>query len=338
MQVQYDSSINTEILNDKKIVVIGYGSQGYAHSNNLKDSGFDVKVALRKGSNTFSKLEHSNLASAELEEAVKDADLAMLLLPDENQPDVYRQYLEPHLKPGASLGFAHGFNIHFNQIEPREDLNVFMVAPKGPGHTVRSTYTEGSGVPCLVAVHQDVTGDTKELAYAYASAIGGGRAGVIETSFKEETETDLFGEQAVLCGGVTALVQAGFETLTEAGYSAEMAYFECLHELKLIVDLMYEGGINTMRYSISNTAEYGDLTRGNRLITDDTKLAMKSILSEIQSGQFAQEYVDDCRNNYQKLHQLRDSHSKHQIETVGQKLRDMMPWIRNKPLVDQTVN
>jgi ketol-acid reductoisomerase len=338
MKVTYDKDINTETLKGKKLVVLGYGSQGFAHSNNLKDSGFDVTVALREGSSSFSKLEKSNMPGESLETALKDADLVMMLLPDENQPEVYEKYVAPNLKPGASLGFAHGFNIHFDQIEPRDDINIFMVAPKGPGHTVRSTYTEGSGVPCLVAVHQDVTGDTKELAYAYASAIGGGRAGVIETSFKEETETDLFGEQAVLCGGTAALVQAGFETLVEAGYAPEMAYFECLHELKLIVDLMYEGGINTMRYSISNTAEYGDLTRGNRLVTNETKEAMKKILQEIQSGQFAKEYVDDCRNDYQNLQKLRGSHAEHQIETVGAQLRDMMPWIRKKPLVDQTIN
>ena len=338
MKVTYDTDINIEALRDKKLVVLGYGSQGFAHSNNLKDSGFDVTVALRKGSSTFEKLKRSNMPGAELEEAIKDAGLVMMLLPDENQPEVYQQFIEPHLKSGASLGFANGFNIHLNQSTPRDDINVFMVAPKGPGHTVRSTYTEDSGVPCLVAVHQDVTGNTKELAYAYASAIGGGRAGVIETSFKEETETDLFGEQAVLCGGTAALVQAGFETLVEAGYSPEMAYFECLHELKLIVDLMYEGGINTMRYSISNTAEYGDLTRGNRLVTEETKQSMKNILSEIQSGQFAKEYVDDCRNDYQTLHKLRHSHSEHQIEVVGAKLRGMMPWIKKKPLVDQTIN
>lgn len=338
MKVSYDKDINTEALKDKKLVVLGYGSQGYAHANNLKDSGFNVTVALREGSSTFSKLEKSQLPGAILSEALQDADLVMMLLPDEHQAEVYEDFVKPHLKPGASLGFAHGFNIHFNQITPRDDLNVFMVAPKGPGHTVRSTYTDGSGVPCLVAVHQDVTGNTRELAYAYASAIGGGRAGVIETSFKEETETDLFGEQAVLCGGTAALVQAGFETLVEAGYSPEMAYFECLHELKLIVDLMYEGGINTMRYSISNTAEYGDLTRGNRLVTDDTKVAMKKILQEIQSGQFAKEYIEDCRNHYQTLHQLRANHANHPIETVGLQLRQMMPWIRKKPLVDHTLN
>lgn len=338
MKVHYDKDINTELLNDKKLVIVGYGSQGYAHSNNLQDSGFNVTVALREGSSSFQKLDKSQLNGAKLETALHDADLVMMLLPDEHQSEVYEQFVKPHLKPGASLGFAHGFNIHFNQITPRDDINVFMVAPKAPGHTVRSTYTEGNGVPCLVAVHQDVTGDTKDLAYAYASAIGGGRAGVIETSFKEETETDLFGEQAVLCGGTAALVQAGFETLVEAGYAPEMAYFECLHELKLIVDLMYEGGISTMRYSISNTAEYGDLTRGTRLVTDETKVAMRKILEEIQSGQFAKEYVDDCRNDYQMLHKLRGSHAEHPIEKVGTQLREMMPWIRKKPLVDQTIN
>ncbi|WP_223670658.1 ketol-acid reductoisomerase [Kangiella shandongensis] len=338
MKVTYDNDIKTEVLNDKKIVILGYGSQGYAHSNNLKDSDFDVTVGLRQGSGSFEKLRRSNMPGAAIEEALQDADLVMMLLPDEHQPTVYEQYVKPNLKAGASLGFAHGFNVHFEQINPRDDINVFMVAPKGPGHTVRSTYTEGSGVPCLVAIHQDVTGDTKQQAYAYASAIGGGRAGIIETTFKEETETDLFGEQAVLCGGTAALVQAGFETLVEAGYAPEMAYFECLHELKLIVDLMYEGGINTMRYSISNTAEYGDLTRGNRLVTKDTKAAMKDILQEIQNGQFAKEYVDDCRNDYQTLLQLRGAHAQHPIETVGEQLRGMMPWIKKKPLVDQTIN
>ncbi len=338
MKVKYDQDINTNILKDKNIVIIGYGSQGYAHSNNLSDSGFNVTVALRKGSASFEKVNAANLKSAHLEDAIASADLVMMLLPDEKQAKTYEKYVAPNMKQNASLAFAHGFNIHFEQIKPREDINIFMIAPKGPGHTVRSTYQEGSGVPCLVAVHQDVTGDAKAIAYAYASAIGGGRAGVIETSFKEETETDLFGEQAVLCGGTAALVQAGFETLVEAGYAPEMAYFECLHELKLIVDLMYEGGINTMRYSISNTAEYGDLTRGNRLITERTKSEMKKILSEIQNGQFAKEYVNDCENNYSRLEQLRTQNQQHQLETVGNQLRDMMPWIKKRPLVDKALN
>ncbi len=338
MQVKYDKDVNSQLLADKKIVVVGYGSQGYAHSNNLKDSGFNVTVALRKGSSSEEKVRAANLQHQELEEAVKTADLVMMLLPDENQAEVYKDYVEPNLKSGASLAFAHGFNIHFNQIEPRSDLNVFMIAPKGPGHTVRSTYQEGSGVPCLVAIHQNYTGDAKEQAYAYASAIGGGRAGIIETSFKEETETDLFGEQAVLCGGTAALVQAGFETLVEAGYAPEMAYFECLHELKLIVDLMYEGGINTMRYSISNTAEYGDLTRGKRLVNETTKSEMRKILAEIQSGEFAKEYVDDCKNNYSRLQQLRKQDQDHPLEEVGSQLREMMSWVKKKPLVDRSLN
>ncbi|NVK21401.1 MAG: ketol-acid reductoisomerase [Kangiellaceae bacterium] len=338
MKVKYDKDINIKYLTDKKVVVIGYGSQGYAHSNNLKDSGFDVTVALRESSSSFQKTTAADLKANTLDNAIKETDVVMLLLPDEKQAEVYKNHIEPHLKPNASLAFAHGFNIHFSQIVPRKDINVFMVAPKGPGHTVRSTFTEGSGVPCLVAVYQDVTGDAKEIAYAYASAIGGGRAGVIETSFKEETETDLFGEQAVLCGGTSALVQAGFETLVEAGYAPEMAYFECLHELKLIVDLMYEGGINTMRYSISNTAEYGDLTRGNRLITEATKQEMKKILNEIQAGQFANEYVEDCKNNYQRLNQLRKNNQQHPLEVVGEELRSMMPWIKKKPLVDKALN
>ena len=338
MKVKYDKDIDTSYLTNQNIVVVGYGSQGFAHSNNLNDSGFNVTVALREGSSSFQKTAAANLKSDTLENAVKDADVVMLLLPDEKQAQVYQDYIEPNLKPNASLGFAHGFNIHFSQIKPREDINVFMVAPKGPGHTVRSTYTEGSGVPCLVAIYQDVTGNAKDVAYAYASAIGGGRAGVIETSFKEETETDLFGEQAVLCGGTSALVQAGFETLVEAGYAPEMAYFECLHELKLIVDLMYEGGINTMRYSISNTAEYGDLTRGSRLITETTKQEMRKILSEIQAGKFASEYVEDCQNDYQRLNQLRKNNQQHQLEVVGEELRSMMPWIKKKPLVDKALN
>jgi ketol-acid reductoisomerase len=317
---------------------VGYGSQGHAHANNLKDSGVQVTVALRPGSASAQKAEAAGLAVKPIVEAVTGADVVMILAPDEHQAALYRDQIEPNIKHGAALAFAHGFNIHFEQIQPREDLDVIMIAPKGPGHLVRSTYTEGGGVPSLIAIYQDASGQARDLALSYASANGGGRAGIIETSFREETETDLFGEQAVLCGGATALVQAGFETLVEAGYAPEMAYFECLHELKLIVDLMYEGGIANMRYSISNTAEYGDFTRGPRVITDETKWEMREILREIQSGEFAREFILENQAGAAKLKAMRRLGRAHPIEEVGERLRDMMPWIKSNKLVDKTKN
>ncbi|MGH6631422.1 MAG: ketol-acid reductoisomerase, partial [Burkholderiales bacterium] len=291
MKVYYDKDADLSLIKGKKVTIVGYGSQGHAHAQNLKDSGVDVTVALRQGSKSWAKAEGAGLKVQEVGAAVKGADLVMILAPDQDQKKIYDSEVAPNLKKGGVLAFAHGFNIHFQLIEPRADLDVIMVAPKGPGHLVRSTYTQGGGVPSLICVHQNASGRAKEIALSYASANGGGRAGVIETSFKEETETDLFGEQAVLCGGLTALIQAGFETLTEAGYTPEMAYFECLHEVKLIVDLIYEGGLANMRYSISNTAEYGDYTRGPRIVTEQTKQEMKKILREIQTGAFAREFV-----------------------------------------------
>ncbi len=338
MKVYYDKDADLSIIRGKKVTIVGYGSQGHAHANNLKDSGVDVVVGLREGGVSWKKAKEAGLNVKEIGAAVKTADVVMILAPDEHQADLYRSDIEPNIKQGAALAFAHGFNIHFGQIEPRADLDVIMVAPKGPGHLVRSTYVQGGGVPSLIAVFQDASHNAKEIALSYAAANGGTRGGVIETSFREETETDLFGEQAVLCGGATALVQAGFETLVEAGYAPEMAYFECLHELKLIVDLMYEGGIANMRYSISNTAEYGDFTRGPRIITDATRLEMKKILGEIQSGQFAREFILENRAGAASLKAMRRIGKAHQIETVGAKLRDMMPWIKQNKLVDQTKN
>lgn len=338
MRVYYDKDANLDVLKGKKVAVIGYGSQGHAHANNLKDSGIDVVVGLRKGSSSWSKAEKAGLTVLETSEAAKMADVLMILVPDELQGDMYREEIEPFMKKGAYLAFGHGFNIHFGQIVPQADVNVFMVAPKGPGHLVRHEYTRGAGVPSLIAIHQDPTGNTKEIALAYASANGGGRAGIIETNFREETETDLFGEQAVLCGGASALVQAGFETLVEAGYAPEMAYFECLHELKLIVDLMYEGGIANMRYSISNTAEYGDLTRGPQVITAETKKAMKEILRQIQDGEFAREWMLENKANKPVLSALRRKGAEHQIEEVGGRLRGMMSWIGKSKIVDKERN
>ena len=338
MNIFYDKDADLSLIQGKKVSIIGYGSQGHAHANNLKDSGVDVTVGLRPGSASAVKAENAGLSVMSIEEAVKSADLVMVLAPDEHQASVYRKQIAPNIKAGAALAFAHGFNIHFEQIEPREDLDVIMIAPKGPGHLVRSTYTQGGGVPSLIAVFQDASGQARDVALSYASANGGGRAGVIETNFQEETETDLFGEQAVLCGGATALVQAGFETLTEAGYAPEMAYFECLHELKLIVDLMYEGGIANMRYSISNTAEYGDLTRGPRIITDETKEEMRRILKEIQSGEFAREFILENKAGQATLKAKRRIGREHQIEEVGERLRDMMPWIKANKVVDKTRN
>jgi len=338
MNIYYDKDADLSIIQGKKVTIVGYGSQGHAHANNLKESGVDVTVALRTGSSSAAKAENAGLTVKPIADAIVDADVVMILAPDEHQAKLYRDVVEPNIKQGAALAFAHGFNIHFEQIEPRADLDVIMIAPKGPGHLVRSTYTQGGGVPSLIAIYQDASGAAKDIALSYASANGGGRAGIIETSFQEETETDLFGEQAVLCGGATALVQAGFETLVEAGYAPEMAYFECLHELKLIVDLMYEGGIANMRYSISNTAEYGDLTRGPRVVTDDTKAEMKRILTEIQNGEFAREFILENNAGQATLKAKRRLGREHQIEEVGGQLRSMMSWISDNKIVDKSKN
>ena len=338
MKVYYDKDADLSLIKGKKVTIVGYGSQGHAHALNLKDSGGKITVGLRRDGASWSKAAKASLTVKEVGEAVKGADFVMMLMPDEHIAKVYREDVEPNIKKGATLAFAHGFNIHYGQIVPRADLDVVMVAPKAPGHTVRGTYAQGGGVPMLIAVHQNPSGKARDMALSYAAAIGGGKAGVIETNFKEETETDLFGEQAVLCGGCTALVQAGFETLVEAGYAPEMAYFECLHELKLIVDLMYEGGIANMRYSISNNAEYGDVTRGPRIITDDTKNEMRKILKEIQSGAYAQEFLLENQTGATKLNALRRMGREHAIEQVGSKLRDMMPWIKRNRLVDTSKN
>ncbi|GAB4299094.1 MAG: ketol-acid reductoisomerase [Desulfuromonadia bacterium] len=338
MKIYYDKDCNLALLNGKKVAIIGYGSQGHAHANNLKDSGVDVVVGLPETSASVQKAKNAGLTVLTTQEAARIADIVMILLPDEIQGDVYREQIGPYLKQGAYLAFGHGFNIHFGQIVPRPDINVFMVAPKGPGHLVRHEYTKGGGVPSLIAIHHDPAGNSKEIALAYACANGGGRAGIIETTFKEETETDLFGEQAVLCGGISALIMAGYETLVEAGYSPEMAYFECLHETKLIVDLIYEGGIANMRYSVSNTAEYGDLTRGPRVITEETKKEMKKILEEIQSGQFAKEWMLENRANKPVFNALRRRGQDHPIEEVGARLRSMMTWISQSKIVDKTKN
>ncbi|KAB7623225.1 ketol-acid reductoisomerase [Alkalilimnicola sp. S0819] len=338
MKVYYDKDADLSVIQGKKVAIIGYGSQGHAHANNLKDSGVSVVVGLREGSASAEKAKGAGLDVASIEDATKQADVVMILTPDEHQARVYRNHVEPNLKQGAAIAFAHGFNIHYGQIEPRADLDVIMVAPKGPGHLVRSTYVEGGGVPSLIAIHQDASGQAKEIALSYASANGGARAGVIETSFREEVETDLFGEQAVLCGGITALIEAGFETLVEAGYSPEMAYFECLHETKLIVDLIYEGGIANMRYSISNTAEYGDFTRGPRVINEESREEMREILREIQEGEFAREFILENQANAPTLKARRRISAEHPIEVVGEKLRGMMPWIKAKQLVDKSKN
>ncbi|HEX7037529.1 MAG TPA: ketol-acid reductoisomerase [Pseudomonadales bacterium] len=339
MQVYYDKDADLSIIQKMNVLIIGYGSQGHAHANNLRDSGVEkVVVGLRKGSGSWRKAENAGFEVAEVPDAVKAADLIMVLTPDEHQQALYRDQILPNVKEGATLAFAHGFNIHFGLIEPRADLDVIMIAPKGPGHTVRSTYKEGGGVPCLIAIHQNASGQAKNTALSYAAANGAGRAGIIETTFREETETDLFGEQAVLCGGAAALVQAGFETLVEAGYAPEMAYFECLHELKLIVDLFYEGGIANMWYSVSNTAEYGGLTRGPRIVTDETKQEMKRILNEIQTGRFAREFVTENQAGAPTMKAMRRITQAHQIEQVGEKLRGMMPWIQEKRLVDREKN
>ena len=326
--VYYDADCNLQKLVGKKITVLGYGSQGHAHALNLKENGMDVTIGLRKDSKTWKVAEEAGFVVKETGEAVKDADVVMVLIPDEIQADTYTNSIAPNLKKGAYLGFGHGFNIHFKKIQPREDVNVFMVAPKGPGHLVRRTFQEGSGVPCLIAVYQDPSGDAKDIALAWASGIGGGRSGILETTFKQETETDLFGEQAVLCGGVTELIKTGFEVLTEAGYDPVNAYFECLHEMKLIVDLIYEGGLGKMRHSISNTAEYGDFLTGPKIVTADTKKAMKEVLADIQSGKFADEFLADSKAGQPFLKAHREAASEHQIEKVGQELRKLMPWIK----------
>ncbi|WP_300088522.1 ketol-acid reductoisomerase [uncultured Nitrosomonas sp.] len=338
MKVYYDKDADLSLIKNKKVAIIGYGSQGHAHANNLNDSGVEVTIGLRKDGASWDKAKKAGLTVKEVSEAVKDADVIMLLLPDEQMASVYQTEVEPALKKNATLAFAHGFNVHYGQIIPREDLDVIMIAPKGPGHLVRSTYTQGGGVPSLIAVHQDKSGRARDLALSYAAANGGTRGGVIETTFKEETETDLFGEQVVLCGGLTSLIQAGFETLVEAGYAPEMAYFECLHEVKLIVDLIYEGGIANMRYSVSNNAEYGDVSRGPRIITDETRNEMRKILREIQTGEYAREFILENRAGAPVLKSSRRLASVHPIETVGAKLRDMMPWIKKNKLVDQAKN
>ena len=335
MKIYYDKDVKRGLLKGKKVCVMGYGSQGHAHANNLRESGIDVIIGIRKGM-SFNKAKKAGFNVMLPKDAAKEADVIMMLLPDEYQAEIYKNEIASNLKKGAYLGFAHGFNIHYSQIVPSQDTNVFMVAPKGPGHLVRSEYTKGSGVPCLVAVQQDPSGNTKALALAYASAIGGGRAGIIGTTFREETETDLFGEQVVLCGGLTSLIMAGYETLVEAGYTPEMAYFECLHEVKLIVDLLYEGGISNMRYSISNTAQYGDLTRGPRVINAEVRKEMRKILSEIQSGEFAREWILECRANKPVFKALTKKGEQHPIEEVGAKLRAMMPWLKKGKLVDKS--
>ena len=336
--VYYDEDCNLDLLKGKKITVVGYGSQGHAHSLNLKDSGMDVTIGLRKESKSWADAEKAGFVVKETADAVKDADVVMILTPDESQADTYEKEVAPYLKDGAYLGFGHGFNIHYKKLVPKDTVNVFMVAPKGPGHLVRRTFKEGSGVPCLVAVYQDPSGDTREVALAWASGVGGGRSGIIETSFKQETETDLFGEQAVLCGGVTELIKTGFEVLVEAGYDPINAYFECLHEMKLIVDLLYEGGFGKMRYSISNTAEFGDYLIGPKIITDDTKKVMREVLTAIQSGKFADTFVDDYKAGAPFLKQKREEAAEHAIEKVGAELRTLMSWIDNKEEVEVTVN
>ena len=339
MRVYYDRDADVNLIKDKKVAIIGYGSQGHAHANNLNDSGVkEVVVGLRPGSSSIAKAENAGLKVMGPAEAAAWADVTMILTPDELQAQLYASDLRDNLREGSALAFAHGLSIHFNLIEPRKDLDVFMVAPKGPGHTVRSEFVGGGGVPCLIAVAQDASGNAMEIGLSYASAIGGGRSGIIETTFREECETDLFGEQAVLCGGLTSLITAGYETLVEAGYAPEMAYFECLHEVKLIVDLIYEGGIANMRYSISNTAEYGDLTRGPRLIDESVKDRMREVLREIQTGRFAREWVTENLAGQPSFKAMRRRGEEHSIEEVGAKLRDMMPWIKERALVDKSKN
>jgi len=338
MKVFYDKDADLSLIKKRKVAIIGYGSQGHAHANNLKESGVKVTVGLRKGGASWDKAKKAGLDVKEIGDAVKAADFVMILIPDELMAGTYYSDIEPNLKKGATLAFAHGFNVHYNQITPRADLDVVMIAPKGPGHLVRSTYTQGGGVPSLIAVYQDKTGKARDLALSYSCANGGTKGGVIETSFREETETDLFGEQAVLCGGCVDLVKAGFETLTEAGYAPEMAYFECLHELKLIVDLMYEGGIANMNYSISNNAEYGEYVTGPKVINAQSKAAMKECLDNIQNGNYAKQFILEGRTNYPEMTARRRLNAEHPIEIVGAKLRAMMPWISKNKLVDQSKN
>jgi ketol-acid reductoisomerase len=338
MNIYYEKDANPDVLRDKKIAVIGYGSQGFAQSNNLRESGCKVTVGLRQESPSVAKAEQAGLSVLPVAQAAAEADVVMMLVPDELAPDVYSRDVAESMTPGKYLAFSHGFSVHYGFIEVPDDVNLFMVAPKGPGHLVRHEYQRGAGVPCLLAVHQDPTGDTRQVGLAYASAIGGGRAGIIETNFREETETDLFGEQAVLCGGLTALIKAGFETLVEAGYAPEMAYFECLHEMKLIVDLIYEGGIAEMRYSVSNTAQYGDMTRGPLVINDETKRRMKGLLAEVQSGAFAHEWMKENRLGRPRFRELEAQTKAHPIERVGARLREMMPWLAAGRLVDKTRN
>jgi len=338
MKVYYDKDADLSLIKGKNVAIIGYGSQGHAHAQNLNDSGVKVTVGLRRGGASWGKVEKAGLKVAEVAEAVKGADVVMILLPDEQIAAVYKNDVEPHIRQGASLAFAHGFNVHYGQVVPREDLDVWMVAPKAPGHTVRNTYTQGGGVPHLIAVHADKSGKARDLALSYAAANGGGKAGIIETNFREETETDLFGEQAVLCGGTVELIKAGFETLVEAGYAPEMAYFECLHELKLIVDLIYEGGIATMNYSISNNAEYGEYVTGPKVVTEDTKNAMRQVLKDIQTGEYAKSFILENRAGAPTLLSRRRLTAEHPIEQVGEKLRAMMPWIAKNALVDRSKN
>ncbi len=338
MKVFYDKDCDQSLIKGKNVAIIGYGSQGYAHANNLHESGVNVTVGLRKGGASWSKAEAAGLKVKEVAEAVKEADVVMILLPDESIAEVYRNQVEPNIKAGAALAFAHGFNVHYGQVVPRKDVDVIMVAPKAPGHTVRGTYQQGGGVPHLVAVYQDVSGAARDVALSYASANGGGRAGIIETNFREETETDLFGEQAVLCGGAVELIKAGFDTLVEAGYAPEMAYFECLHELKLIVDLIYEGGIANMNYSISNNAEYGEYVTGPRIVTDETRQAMRECLENIQNGEYAKNFILEHAAGAPSMTARRRINAESQIEQVGNQLRAMMPWIAANKLVDQSKN
>ncbi len=338
MKIYYDKDADLSLVKGKQVAIIGYGSQGHAHAQNLTDSGVKVTIGLRTGGVSWKKAEAAGLKVKEVADAVKDADIVMILLPDENHAQVYTESIAANMKQGAALAFAHGFNIHYGQIQPRADLDVIMVAPKAPGHTVRSTYKQGGGVPCLIAMHKDSSGMARDLALSYACAIGGGKAGIIETNFREETETDLFGEQTVLCGGVVELIKAGYETLIDAGYAPEMAYFECLHEVKLIVDLIYEGGIANMNYSISNNAEYGEYVTGPKIVTAETKKAMRAALERIQSGEYARDFILENRAGAPTLTARRRMTAEHPIEQVGEKLRGMMPWIKANRLVDQAKN
>jgi len=338
MQLFYDKDCDLSLIKKKKVTIVGYGSQGHAHTNNLKDSGVKVTVGLRRDGASWSKAKKAGLTVKEVGAAVKDADVVMMLVPDELQPEIYRTEVAPNIKKGAALAFAHGFSIHYNKIVPRADLDVIMIAPKAPGHTVRSEFVKGGGIPDLIAVHQDASGKAKQMALSYASAIGGGRTGIIETTFKDETETDLFGEQSVLCGGLVELIKAGFETLTEAGYAPEMAYFECLHEVKLIVDLIYEGGIANMNYSISNNAEYGEYVTGPKVVNEQSRAAMREALKNIQSGDYAKRFILEGRSNYPEMTARRRLNAAHPVEIIGGQLRAMMPWITANRLVDKSKN